>query len=394
MAKGYYGFSSKRAFIRRKVWLFHNMPRNQRKNFKPVVIDSERISKRKPIVKGKHFSDVRSSIQTQTVLKPKWNTRTKQWDLKESRQTYRVNNSSYNDPLTGSVGVIEVEEASRYTPAETQLEYVEIGPGVTQVNAVAKDNRIVKSTITSQTPAFEGASEQKSLQDRFKHWDQSKETDERLSTPELKVLGKELGVPVGGGRAKEGTKKQNVQIKLENRIRKKLAQLELQAINDKQARYFPQTTRITKKSKGREYNNQDEINLILATEMAHSQIYGSQKKQSQEQLQQEMEDLLTGASKKRPDTNYNTTQLQLGTRIESEHTKNRLVAKNIAKDHLDESPDYYKSLVKMEKGLEKKKKSTRTINPELQNIRKFEQQENNQLKNNLRDALEDIKEEN
>jgi hypothetical protein len=51
---------------------------------------------------------------------------------------------------------------------------------------------------------------------------------------------------------------------------------------------------------------------------------------------------------------YNKNQLKIGKQIELEHTTNLKVAEKIAKDHLDEFPDYYTHLVKMEKMLKKK----------------------------------------
>lgn len=52
-----------------------------------------------------------------------------------------------------------------------------------------------------------------------------------------------------------------------------------------------------------------------------------------------------------PDRHYNPRQLAIGTKIELEHTNNRLVAKRIAKHHLDEHPNYYIELIKMERKL-------------------------------------------
>ena len=60
-------------------------------------------------------------------------------------------------------------------------------------------------------------------------------------------------------------------------------------------------------------------------------------------------------TKQRPDSNYNKTQLKIGTKIEMEHTKNKEFAEKIAKDHLDEFPNYYTALVKMENRLKRKK---------------------------------------
>jgi hypothetical protein len=39
----------------------------------------------------------------------------------------------------------------------------------------------------------------------------------------------------------------------------------------------------------------------------------------------------------------------MGMKVEMEHTTSKVVAERISKDHLAESPDYYTSLVDMEK---------------------------------------------
>lgn len=51
----------------------------------------------------------------------------------------------------------------------------------------------------------------------------------------------------------------------------------------------------------------------------------------------------------RDDDNYDIAQLSIGMKVEKEHTNNVDVAKSIAKDHLDEIPDYYTRLIDMEK---------------------------------------------
>jgi hypothetical protein len=63
----------------------------------------------------------------------------------------------------------------------------------------------------------------------------------------------------------------------------------------------------------------------------------------------------------------NKRQLAKGTKVEMEHAETikkfmkkgvsvKLVAKHIAKDHLEESPDYYTQLAKIEGKFEKAKK--------------------------------------
>lgn len=61
-----------------------------------------------------------------------------------------------------------------------------------------------------------------------------------------------------------------------------------------------------------------------------------------------------GIRKTKVDGQYDEKELKFGTGIEMEHTTNPSLAKTIAKHHLDEHPDYYKELRKMEAKLEKR----------------------------------------
>ena len=71
-----------------------------------------------------------------------------------------------------------------------------------------------------------------------------------------------------------------------------------------------------------------------------------------------------GKGSKLPDSYFDKRQLAIGTRVEMEHTKNRTIAKMIAKTHIFESgkevirggkrviiSQYYSELKKMEKRL-------------------------------------------
>jgi hypothetical protein len=49
-----------------------------------------------------------------------------------------------------------------------------------------------------------------------------------------------------------------------------------------------------------------------------------------------------------PDDEFDPVELARGVEVEGEHTRSRLVAKLVAKDHLAEIPDYYTRLDKME----------------------------------------------
>ncbi len=50
-----------------------------------------------------------------------------------------------------------------------------------------------------------------------------------------------------------------------------------------------------------------------------------------------------------PDDKFDSDQLRMGIDIEKEHTDCPHMAKEIAKDHLTEIPDYYTRLINMEK---------------------------------------------
>jgi hypothetical protein len=58
--------------------------------------------------------------------------------------------------------------------------------------------------------------------------------------------------------------------------------------------------------------------------------------------------LSVDGSDNRLDSNYNKNELKMGIKVEFEHTTQKELAKSIAKDHLDELPDYYSRLKIME----------------------------------------------
>jgi hypothetical protein len=61
------------------------------------------------------------------------------------------------------------------------------------------------------------------------------------------------------------------------------------------------------------------------------------------------EKLKGGKGDNRPDSDFNKKDLEHAIKHEMEHTKNQSIAKEIAKDHLSEDPNYYKKLKKIEK---------------------------------------------
>ncbi len=56
-----------------------------------------------------------------------------------------------------------------------------------------------------------------------------------------------------------------------------------------------------------------------------------------------------GLSEGIPRSKFNKVQLRKGTKVEMEHTSNKKIAEEIARDHLTEDKNYYKKLAKMEK---------------------------------------------
>lgn len=58
--------------------------------------------------------------------------------------------------------------------------------------------------------------------------------------------------------------------------------------------------------------------------------------------------LQTGRHQDSPDEDFDAEQIKMGIEVEKEHTDSPALAKEIAKDHLAEIPDYYTRLKKME----------------------------------------------
>lgn len=55
-----------------------------------------------------------------------------------------------------------------------------------------------------------------------------------------------------------------------------------------------------------------------------------------------------GLAAGKPDRDYVRDKLREGSAVEREHTNNPSIAKEIAKDHLEEDPEYYKKLKQVE----------------------------------------------
>lgn len=78
-------------------------------------------------------------------------------------------------------------------------------------------------------------------------------------------------------------------------------------------------------------------------------------------------DLISGGlGDNRPDSDFDSEQLRIGIEIEMEHTNDKEKAKEIAKDHLIEDPQYYQKLREMEEKLLKEIESVGKEHPEWQ----------------------------
>ena len=62
-----------------------------------------------------------------------------------------------------------------------------------------------------------------------------------------------------------------------------------------------------------------------------------------------------GRSSGKKPSDFSEDAIQKGIKVELEHSDSRALAQEIAMDHLDEFPDYYEELDKMEKKLKNKK---------------------------------------
>ena len=67
------------------------------------------------------------------------------------------------------------------------------------------------------------------------------------------------------------------------------------------------------------------------------------------------------AKKHRLEVSFIQKQLDMGAPIEHEHTKNQKLAIEIALQHLDEIPDYYTRLKKMEASAKKEHKKFKDV---------------------------------
>lgn len=81
------------------------------------------------------------------------------------------------------------------------------------------------------------------------------------------------------------------------------------------------------------------------------------------------EKLVGGKGDNRPDSDFCPVQLKAGIKVEMEHTSDRAKAKEIVKDHLTESKDYYEHLDKMEDKMKDTEKSLGRANDLIKSLR-------------------------
>jgi len=252
-------YSSRRAFIRQMRGMFASLPQAQRKKVRPIIIRDTRPQKKTVQVTGRNWKDVSSTIEKETTLAPK-EQKNGSVVLQESNQTYRVSESTYQDPDTkDTIRIATAEEASRYTPSELDYHYEDMGNGVTQVNAT-KGERIVSSSVTTVSAPQERNEKIFYLEDKFKKWQQDKKVENRLSSKELGILAKELNIPTGGGKLK------HYKVTMEKRLKRHFELAKEQQKQDIDTRYrtFPQRTKShIAHVEGKKYENSAELNALI-----------------------------------------------------------------------------------------------------------------------------------
>lgn len=114
----------------------------------------------------------------------------------------------------------------------------------------------------------------------------------------------------------------------------------------------------------------DDINSILNTNSVEAMVQQLRDRVGLD-LVKEGEDFLSGGkSDNQPDKKYDKEQLEKGTKVEMEHTDNKEIAKEVAKDHLEESEDfkdgnggkYYDRLEKLENKIKEKNSAEAVLN--------------------------------
>ena len=77
-----------------------------------------------------------------------------------------------------------------------------------------------------------------------------------------------------------------------------------------------------------------------------------------------------GLADGKEDKDFDLKQIKAGTKVEREHTKDKRVAREISRDHLEEDPTYYTHLKKMESDVKKKtaRKSLEAVNDLLASV--------------------------
>jgi hypothetical protein len=88
----------------------------------------------------------------------------------------------------------------------------------------------------------------------------------------------------------------------------------------------------------------DEKNDAMAA-LVHK-FHRSQPSEADGNAKTSSEKLIGGEGDNKPDSRYPKKELAKGVKHETEHTKDKQVAKEIAKDHLEERADYYSALAK------------------------------------------------
>lgn len=113
-----------------------------------------------------------------------------------------------------------------------------------------------------------------------------------------------------------------------------------------------------------EYSSQDKT-IILSLAHAYMALKSKKNPISKKEFDKVKKLLLTGLSSGHKESEFDKEQLNIGTSIEMEHTKDQSIAKQIAMDHLVEDKDYYKKLLTF---VEIKKNPSFEVPPRLRKV--------------------------
>jgi hypothetical protein len=128
-------------------------------------------------------------------------------------------------------------------------------------------------------------------------------------------------------------------------------------VSNKNTKQFIEVTSDGKQEieRGSEPLNKEPKEYPIDAAQSNYQDANNEEERKKKLKKKEHKDKVHGglADKDKP-SDFNAKELEMGIKVEMEHTNDRAVAKEIAMDHLKEIPDYYTRLKTMEDKADKK----------------------------------------